>query len=461
MSAIAPRRSAAIAAIAAACVADPAMSADWPAWRADAARSAVVAEGPADGLRPAWSRRYGAFPTAFAYDDDAAIDRGPDPVAAGGMVFTTAPDDAIEALDAATGARRWRVQLLAPVRFAPTHADGRLYVGADDGVLRCLDAADGREIWRRRVAPGERRTVAHGRVVSAWPISNAPLVAEGRVHVAAGVFGSDDIFAAAYDARSGAPLWMQDDIGARGSQVVAPAGCGAIAWGYPALSAGRLILAAAGNPPAVLDAASGGMRGRPSLAAYNTWRWQISATGGWLHCGFMATALNDLRTQVRSYVNADKPTLERPPLLVGEQWWGVNDSILTRGRLSATRAKPALAIDGQWWLGGRMPYPWSNQPQQAAIAVPEGLRLPDGFMLRELHAVAGDRLIASGPGAVVVLSLSEPPRLLAVCPVPGTVVRAIVADGRLFASNDLGELHAFAAAGTAAPEPVRASPSGR
>ncbi len=82
------------------------------------------------------------------------------------------------ALDAATGAARWRFATYGErILGSPAVAAGAVYVGADDGFLYALDAATGRERWR---APyGGDPTVVDGVVyVGEHGLELAPEAAE-------------------------------------------------------------------------------------------------------------------------------------------------------------------------------------------------------------------------------------------------------------------------------------------
>ncbi|AQZ62668.1 hypothetical protein BKM31_15445 [[Actinomadura] parvosata subsp. kistnae] len=113
----------------------------------------VPAPSPTGG--PGWN-----FPA------DAAIRT--DPVVAGGVVHAISGDGVVLALDAATGALRWRFRTGGSVPDAFAVADGSVYAaGNGTGSLVVLDAATGRPRWTRTltVAGG---FVAEGGRLHAW-----------------------------------------------------------------------------------------------------------------------------------------------------------------------------------------------------------------------------------------------------------------------------------------------------
>ncbi len=72
------------------------------------------------------------------------------PAVANGIVFVGARDGFLYAVDAATGAERWRFDYKIPwIIASPAVADGIVYVGNSDAhIMQALDAATGAEKWR-------------------------------------------------------------------------------------------------------------------------------------------------------------------------------------------------------------------------------------------------------------------------------------------------------------------------
>jgi outer membrane protein assembly factor BamB len=167
--------------------------------------------------------------------------RGLPPVAAGDLVFgmTEEPEAAVVALEAATGAERWRVERgrLLTLPAAPSYADGSLYVGAreQDGerrpLLLAIEAATGQERWRVPLTAAERH--------DEWLI---PLAAGGVVYAAA-----TDGHAYALDAATGEQRWR--------------VAVGNASFPQPALADGLLVLLHEEGMLA-LDAATGQERWR-------------------------------------------------------------------------------------------------------------------------------------------------------------------------------------------------------
>src|SRR5688572_13629338 len=134
---------------------------------------AVVALDPATGARR-WEHRCGAGRAA--------------PVLAGGRVVTGLRTAEVLALDAATGKPAWRLPVDGAVAFAPAAVGTSVIVGDGGRRLRCVDAESGRVLWTRAV---KGRFLGDGPAVSARAI----------------VFALDSLEVEAYDPSTGRRLW--------------------------------------------------------------------------------------------------------------------------------------------------------------------------------------------------------------------------------------------------------------
>jgi outer membrane protein assembly factor BamB len=162
------------------------------------------------------------------------------PVVDQGTVYFGSSDGHVYALDAASGALRWKQHTGDNVLHAsPALADGRLFIGGFDGRFHALDAATGRVLWQHQagvdplmhnqqgfqsspvVAGGTVYTGCRDAHVYAFDattgalkwkfptgtswVNSTPAVQDGRVHFAT----SDTALLHAVDAASGQPLWQQ------------------------------------------------------------------------------------------------------------------------------------------------------------------------------------------------------------------------------------------------------------
>ena len=109
------------------------------------------------------------------------------PAVADGTVYTGSSDGHVYAVDAATGAEKWRFKTRGDVWTAPAVANGVVYFGSYDTHLYAVDAATGAEKWRYKTS---------------YRIRSSPAVI-GRVVV----FGSKDGNLVAVDAERGEERW--------------------------------------------------------------------------------------------------------------------------------------------------------------------------------------------------------------------------------------------------------------
>src|SRR5262245_27661566 len=106
-----------------------ARSADWPAWRHDARRTAASPQPLAAQLRWQWVRERGPLKPAWPDQPNLQFDAAYEPVVAGKMLYVgSSREDSVVAFDTAGGAEKWRFFTDGPVRFAPLVWEGRLYV---------------------------------------------------------------------------------------------------------------------------------------------------------------------------------------------------------------------------------------------------------------------------------------------------------------------------------------------
>ena len=150
-------------------------------------------------LKPAWS-----------VDLDTTRGQESEPIVVDGVMYVTTAWSKVYALDAASGALKWRYDPGVPGavgaraccdvvnRGAAVYA-GKVYVGTLDSRLIALDAGSGKPVWSVDTVAG---------LTGAYSITGAPRVFGGRVVVGNG--GADlgaRGFVSAYDAATGRKLW--------------------------------------------------------------------------------------------------------------------------------------------------------------------------------------------------------------------------------------------------------------
>jgi outer membrane protein assembly factor BamB len=198
-----------------------ASTAGWTTWRGNAGRTGVADAGPTGQPVQRWRVQAGGS-CGFA------------PVTANGVVLATCDDGVLYALDAQTGAERWRSTGTASL--AGLSIDGGTVFGADGDSLKALDLLSGKERWHAAV-PGVGTAVAadgvlvvgtgdgfligldeataHERwryqVTTAGGVHN-PALADGVVYA-----GSDDPRFVAVDAATGSLRWHVELTGETGA----------------------------------------------------------------------------------------------------------------------------------------------------------------------------------------------------------------------------------------------------
>ncbi|MBI3367178.1 MAG: PQQ-binding-like beta-propeller repeat protein [Burkholderiales bacterium] len=157
------------------------------------------------------------------------------PVVVQGTVFFGSGDGHVYAVDAVSGALRWKFKTGDVVHASPAVADGVVYVGSWDGALYALDARSGAQVWRFQGGLDPLMFNQQG-------FQASPAVVDGTVYV-----GCRDSNLYAIDARSGQEKWH---VANGGSWVItSPAVSeGKVYFGTSDTSLYHVVEAASGTP---------------------------------------------------------------------------------------------------------------------------------------------------------------------------------------------------------------------
>ncbi len=158
------------------------------------------------------------------------------PTVVDNVVYIGSGDQHVYALDAATGALRWRFAAGDVIHASPAVAGGLVYIGSWDRNLYALDAATGKERWRYTTG---NDTVSYNQI----GIASSAAVAGGLVFV-----GGRDGHFHVVDAKTGTLKWKHNNNGG---------------WtiGSPAVRDGVVYFATSDcRRFKALDAATGGQR---------------------------------------------------------------------------------------------------------------------------------------------------------------------------------------------------------
>jgi len=414
-----------------------AQGADWPMWRCDASRSATTDQELAE-LHLQWAREWPALDPAWPDEPRMRFDVSYEPVVLGKTMFVGSPrTDSVTALDTDTGAVRWTFYADGPVRFAPVAWEDKLYFACDDGCLYCLSASDGTVLWRFRGGPSDRKMLGNARLISAWPARGAPVIADGKVYFAAGIWPFMGIFIYALDAETGRVLWVNDGTGS--TWMPQPHG-GAVAFasiapqGYMVAVGDKLLIPGGRSVPACFDRNSGELlyywlsqnnfRGGFSVSAigeyFFNWgdsgrKWDSIAPANW--------RLYDLDSGKLS------GTIGSEPVLSDNVAYAATEDAVVAYDLTGVKVKVSEDSKGREVKSLVVPKLWDFSTQA------------DKIWLK-----AGSRLFAGGDNVVMAIdlpALGGEPRVSWQAELEGIPSALLAADGKLFAVTVEGHIHCF------------------
>ena len=461
---------------------------DWPQFRYDMGRTAASpAELPAD-LQLCWTRTFAKPQPAFPHETRLAYDASYEPVVLGKTMFVPSMvNDSVTALDTDTGRERWRFFAEGPVRFAPVASQGKVFFVSDDGYLYCVNADNGSLCWKFRGLPEEkqdRKVLGHGRLVSLWPARGGPVLSDGIVYFAAGLWPSEGVFVHAVNAASGQAVWSNTDcdfIPKSNWDHGVGQYAGLTPQGYLAIVGDRLIVPCGAQLPAFLDLKSGklqkytmGWGGRLGLPKGC---WFVAAIGKYLsHAGdlFDITRPNEERLAKTKPGQSDYK-----PMLYPGGWTRLdiersNQRELDRFRQPVLTPNVMYESDRSIVARDLTEYTIQQRTEENIPAHRADDEVPDSFggvihQMWELpskltvHIMAGSRLYVGGSGVVEAIDVAaEEPKVVWHAELNGTPQRMLAADKKLFVVTTDGNVMAFAASQTgnvavhALPDPVAA-----
>ena len=440
---------------------------DWPMWRYDANRSASAPHPLPDELHLQWTRELPpprrAWPPQADDADMLAFDRSYQPVVADGrLLVPSMVTDSVTAYDVKTGDELWRYHTDGPVRFAPAVWEDRVFVAADDGYLHCLDLTTGERLWAHRAVPADRLVLGNERIINLWPVRGAPVVKDGVVYFAAGLWPHEGVYIYALDARTAEILWVNS---ASESEWVVDSkryfSFGGVApQGQLVIHGERLLVPGGRTAPAVFERDTG-------RKLYCNAVTPGRSPGG----GHAVFAQGDVffnkrrlsRVNMYDLVDGAHYRAYNIHVVSPEQFFAVsNGRVLAYAPGPEQRegvTPPAPEVDR---LGRRV----DDEPVRASGRAPssvvtERLRwwrlsryyeLPerwesDSFGLRRLHARAGDTLYGSGPdGRIIAVELlpdGSGAELKWTHQVEGEVFTMVPAQERLFVVTEEGTVYCF------------------
>jgi len=452
-----------------------AFGADWPMWRCDASHSAASSEQLPDQLQLHWVREFPPVQPAWPNEPRLHFDASYEPVVLGKLLVIGSPDDgSVTACDTETGEQRWRFLAEGPVRFAPVTWKGRVCFGSDDGWVYCLDAADGSLKWRVRGAPEnrpDRKHLGNARLISFWPVRGGPVLADGTLYFAAGIWPTMGVFIVALDAESGRTVWENHDLGLVEKvridhNEIREAGLSP--QGYLAVADDTLLVPNGRSLPACLDRKTGKLL--HYLQGYRNGDCRVTASGRYAFIGRggvveVATGREVGSRWAQAGSAAPKAfTVEKMDLFEGPIFpynmrpgcsaWSVlaGDTAygMHQGAFYAYDLSRAAVSEYDTQQDGRKLRPWRwDPPELWKLATPQAKSKP----LSDALIKAGNRLYGHAGKSLLALELPTAggePKVVWQQDVEGTPSAILAADAKLFVVTKEGRLYCFAA-GQATP----------
>ena len=289
----------ALLALAALWFSSAALGADWPMWRCNPGRTGATDETLPEKLDRLWSVRLPKYQLAWPNESRMHFDASYEPVVLGKALFVGSPlDGSVSAYDTETGRMKWKFHTEGPVRFAPVAWKKRLFVASDDGRVYCLNADTGKADWVFRAVPEDRpdlRLLGNNRLVSYWPVRGGPVLANGKLFFASGLWPAQGVFVYALDPESGRVIWKNEKLGYIAKVLIDHQkyqDSGLSPQGYLVVSGGKLLVPNGRSMPAALDPKTGKLL--YYRQAYRYGHCRVTANGKYVFVG-RATVM-DLET---------------------------------------------------------------------------------------------------------------------------------------------------------------------
>ena len=435
-------------------LAPPASAEDWPTYRHDVTRGGATGETLAWPLKSQWTFSTPVpLKTAWSGPEGRSIE-GKDlhdrvrfddalhvAIVKGKVYFGSSVDHRIQCVDAATGQTVWTTFTDAPIRLAPSVADGRVYIGSEDGYAWCLDAATGRVLWKLRLGQADERIVARGEMISRWPVRTGILVEDGVAYFGAGIFPHENVYLAAVDAKTGKPIWRNDQVshGNAGRADLSP-------QGYLLATKTALYFPSGRSRPSAVDRKTGkikviaGWRGGSSGETLNLSSGQVAGGNVVILGGSLRTFT--LGSQVAGAAGSTYVT-------TGGSLARINQKIYATVNANRAKLRNDLRAVYSLYRSGKIEKPEylvKAEAVRAKLNAQEEVGIEWKVKCASNSAVilTANAVIVGGKNIVEIFDAKtgKPTGRLAV---EGSARGLAVSDGRLVVSTDSGHIHCFAA----------------
>ena len=449
---------------------EPAQASDWPMWRFSATRGAASPGELPKELHLRWTRQLPPYRRAWPNERRLHFDASYEPVVMDGLLFIGSPlDGSVVAFATDDGRERWRFYTEGPVRFAPVASQGRVYVGSDDGHLYCLDASSGELRWKVRGPPKERDDFWHlgnGRLVSFWPIRGGPVLTDGVLYFAAGIWPTHGVFIKAVDAKSGKTLWVNSECNYIENVRIDHNNlheAGLSPQGYLLLVGDKLLVPNGRSMPAGLDRDTGKLL--YYVQGYRHGDCRVTAADGYAFVGNSAVVnLSDGREVGNRWVEAGK---DAPRGFETAKYDLFEGPIFGYKFMTACNARSVLHEQTVYGMQQGTCYAYDlSQPKISLYDKKRGSQelkparwdLPTRWTLETKPGVkrpatnalirAGSRLYGHAGNVVIAIDLAKDSTKASVAwerPLDSTPTSMVAADGKLFVVTGNGTLHCYGA----------------
>jgi len=375
-------------------------SRDWPMWRYDANRSSNSPQKLPDKLHLQWVREYPKLIPTWENplnQDLMQFDKVYEPVVENNTLFIGSnASDGMIALDTDTGEEKWSFYVNGPVRLPPILGNERL--------------------------------------ISTWPARGGPVLKDGIIYFAAGIWPFMGIYIYALNADTGDVVWANDSTGPIYMKQPhdSPSYAGVAPQGAFAISGDKLLIPCGRSVPACFDLKTG------ELIYYNLS--QYSKTGG----AFVSALDNFFINYHRDYVttiyeiNEGKPIVSRfgkVPVVTKKTLFSMGNPITAYDLQKFIRYERKLKDKKTNHVSFDKAEKWSaNQLWNCNVDA-------SGDLIK-----AGRRLYAGGNGVISAIDIpkkNREPVILWQVYIEGTVSRLVAADNKLFAVTTEGKIYAF------------------
>ncbi len=395
----------------------------WPMYRADSERSGYTSEEFPKSLTLQWMYKsnHDPHPAWQARDTRMFFDYAYRTVIADGQVyFGSSADGKIYALDAKTGQEQWTFFTDAPVRFAPLVFKNQVFAVSDGGYLYCLSAQDGTCLWKMQGGPEKEMLLGNDRMVSRWPVRGAPVLKDGVLYFAAGIWPSEGIFIYALDPDTKKVLWKNDSAGYIEMPQPHPtafARSGVSAQGYLAATKDQLFVPTGRAVPAAFDRTNGQFQYFHLQANRGSGGSFVSATESYVfNNGILFNSQSGLPD-----IKTDQPTIVFLPNGVAQS---TNDKVSVYSWIETEKTDRK----GNKEKTKELKQEWSVNTPHAGVSL----------------IAAGNTLISGGKNGVCAIDMDSQ-KVFWSQEVDGTPYDLACADQRLYVSTDKGNIYCFGA----------------